>query len=123
MERVVGVGGVFFKARDPQALAAWYSQHLGVPVEAGQTYASFTTAAGDSEVWATFPADTKYFGSGPAPFMINYRVRNLAAILAQLRAAGAQVDDRVEEYEYGRFGWATDPEGNRFELWEPPAAT
>src|SRR5580704_8997876 len=98
MEQVFGIGGVFFKARDPKALAAWYREHLGVPVE---------------------PADTSYFGSGPAPFMVNYRVRNLDAMLAQLRAAGAQVDDRVEDYEFGRFGWATDPEGNRFELWEP----
>src|SRR5207247_9451968 len=65
-----------------------------------------------------FPACTSYFGSAPAPFMVNYRVRNLDALLAQLRAAGAQVDDRVEDYDYGRFGWATDPEGNRFELWE-----
>jgi predicted enzyme related to lactoylglutathione lyase len=59
---------------------------------------------------------------GPAPFMVNYRVRDLDAMLAQLRAAGAQVDDRVEDYDYGRFGWATDPEGNRFELWEPRSA-
>jgi predicted enzyme related to lactoylglutathione lyase len=95
-------------------------QHLGVPVEPGQTYAAFTAAAaGEPAVWSAFPADTSYFGSGPAPFMINYRVRNLDAMLVQLRAAGAQVEDRVEEYDYGRFGWATDPEGNRFELWEP----
>jgi predicted enzyme related to lactoylglutathione lyase len=120
MERVLGIGGVFFKARDPQALAAWYREHLGVPVEAGQTHAPFTAAAaGEMAVWSAFPADTGYFGPGPAPFMVNYRVRDLGAMLAQLRAAGAQVEDRVEEYNYGRFGWATDPEGNRFELWEP----
>jgi predicted enzyme related to lactoylglutathione lyase len=119
MENVLGIGGVFFKARGPQALAAWYREHLGVRVEAGQTYAAFTAALGDQTVWSTFPADTKYFGSGPAPFMINYRVRNLDNMLAQLRAAGAQVEDRVEEHDYGRFGWAIDPEGNRFELWEP----
>ena len=64
-------------------------------------------------------ADTEYFAPSTAPFMINYRVRDLDAMLAQLRASGAQVDDRVEDYDYGRFGWATDPEGNRFELWEP----
>lgn len=121
MEKVLGLGGVFFKARDPKALAAWYREHLGVPVEAGQTYGSFpSTAAGEVAVWSTFPLDTKYFGSGPQPFMVNYRVRNLDAMLAQLRAAGVQVDDKVEDYEgLGRFGWATDPEGNRFELWEP----
>jgi predicted enzyme related to lactoylglutathione lyase len=120
MERVLGIGGVFFKARDPQALAAWYRDHLGVPAEVGQTYGAFqSSGAGEQTVWSAFASDTNYFGSGPAPFMFNYRVRDLAAMLAQLRAAGAQVEDRIEEYDYGRFGWATDPEGNRFELWEP----
>jgi predicted enzyme related to lactoylglutathione lyase len=124
MEKVLGIGGVFFKARDPKALAAWYRQHLGVPVEPDQTYGPFTSAtAGEQAVWSAFAADTEYFGSGPQPFMVNYRVRNLDAMLAQLRAAGAQVDDQVEDYgEIGRFGWATDPEGNRFELWEPKAS-
>jgi predicted enzyme related to lactoylglutathione lyase len=121
MEQVLGIGGVFFKTRDPKALAAWYREHLGVPVEAQQTYGSFaSTTAGEQTVWSTFPMDTKYFGSGPSPFMINYRVRNLDAMLAQLRAAGVQVDDQAQDYgDLGRFGWATDPEGNRFELWEP----
>ncbi len=120
MERVVGIGGLFFKARDPKALAAWYCAHLGVPVEPDQTYCALTSsAAGEQTVWSTFPTDTKYFGAGPAAFMVNYRVKNLDAMLAQLRAAGAQVEERVEDYDYGRFGWATDPEGNRFELWEP----
>jgi predicted enzyme related to lactoylglutathione lyase len=120
MERVLGIGGVFLKASDPKALAAWYREHLGVPVAPGQTYGLLTSAgAGEQTVWSSFPADTPYFGPGPATFMINYRVQNLDAMLAQLRAAGAQVEDRVEEYEYGRFGWASDPEGNRFELWQP----
>jgi predicted enzyme related to lactoylglutathione lyase len=123
MERVLGMGGIFFKARNPQALAAWYRDNLGIPIEAGQTYTTLTSSGpGEVTVWSTFPADTSYFGAGPAPFMLNYRVRNLDAMLAQLRAAGAQVEDRIEEYEYGRFGWATDPEGNRFELWEPRPA-
>jgi predicted enzyme related to lactoylglutathione lyase len=122
MERILGIGGVFFKARDPQALAAWYREHLGVPVEAGQTYGMLTSAAqGEPTVWSAFPADTAYFGAGPSPFMLNYRVKSLDAMLAQLRAAGARVDDKVEDYDYGRFGWAYDPEGNRFELWEPRA--
>jgi len=120
MERVVGIGGVFFKARDPKALAQWYRQHLGVPVEPDQVHGAFTsTAPGEMTVWSAFPTDTKYFGSGASPYMINYRVPNLDAMLKQLRAAGAQVEDRIEEYDYGRFGWAFDPEGNRFELWEP----
>lgn len=120
MEQVTGIGGVFFKARDPKALAAWYRDHLGVPIESGQTYGAISSAAaGEQTVWSTFPADTTYFGPGPAAFMVNYRVRNLDAMLAQLRAAGVPVDDKVEDFDYGRFGWATDPEGNRFELWEP----
>ena len=120
MERVVGIGGVFFKARDPKTLAAWYREHLGLPIEAGQTYGPFESQrSGEVTVWSTFPDDTSYFGGGAASCMINYRVGDLGAMLAQLRAAGAVVEERVEEYENGRFGWATDPEGNRFELWEP----
>jgi len=119
MEKVLGIGGIFFKARDPKALAEWYRQHLGISVEPGQTHGMVRASDGDITVWSTFPTDTKYFGTGPVLFMVNYRVKNLEAMLAQLRAAGAQVDERVEEYDYGRFGWATDPEGNRFELWEP----
>jgi predicted enzyme related to lactoylglutathione lyase len=120
MEQVLGIGGVFFKARDPAALAEWYRRHLGVPVEPGQTHGRiFSGAAGETTVWSTFPADSDYFGPGPAAFMVNYRVRDLDAMLAQLRAAGARVEERIGEEPYGRFGWATDPEGNRFELWEP----
>ncbi len=120
MEQVLGIGGVFFKARDPKALAAWYREHLGVPVEPGQCYGTLSSAAaGEPTVWSAFAADTTYFGPGPSSCMLNYRVKNLDAMLAQLRAAGAQVDDKVEDYGYGRFGWAADPEGNRFELWEP----
>jgi predicted enzyme related to lactoylglutathione lyase len=122
MERVLGIGGIFFKARDPIALAAWYESHLGIPIDAGQTYGSFKASAGDETVWSTFPADTRYFDPSTAPFMVNYRVRDLDAILAQLRAAGVEVDDRIEEAEYGRFGWVVDPEGNRIELWEPPSS-
>jgi predicted enzyme related to lactoylglutathione lyase len=120
MERITGIGGIFFKARDPHALAAWYREQLGIPVEEDQTYGMLASAAaGEHTVWSAFPEATEYFGSGGAPFMVNYRVRDLDAMLSQLRAAGVQVDERVEDYDYGRFGWASDPEGNRFELWEP----
>ncbi len=123
MEKVLGIGGVFFKAQDPKALAAWYREHLGVPIEQGQTYGTFaSTAADEQTVWSTFPTDTKYFGTGPQSLMVNYRVRDLDAMLKQLRAAGAQVDDKVEDYGYGKFCWASDPEGNRFELWEATPA-
>jgi predicted enzyme related to lactoylglutathione lyase len=120
MERVRGVGGVFFKARDPKALAEWYREHLGIPVPEGQTYAAFESqGAGEPTVWSAFPRETDYFGAGDTALMVNYRVDDLDAMLAQLREAGAEVDDRVEEHDYGRFGWAADAEGNRFELWEP----
>jgi predicted enzyme related to lactoylglutathione lyase len=119
-ERVTGIGGVFFRSRDPAALAAWYREHLGVPVEEGQTYGMFTSAgSGESTVWSAFPEDTDYFGPGSRAWMVNYRVRDLDAMLAQLRAAGVEVLDRTETYDFGKFGWALDPEGNRFELWEP----
>lgn len=120
MERVLGVGGVFFKARDPKALAAWYRDQLGIPVAEGQTYAAFESGgAGEQTVWSAFPQQTEYFGAGTARLMMNYRVEDLDAMLEQLKSAGVEVVDRVEEYDYGRFGWAVDPEGNRFELWEP----
>jgi predicted enzyme related to lactoylglutathione lyase len=116
-EAVEGIGGVFFRARDPDALRAWYAQHLGIEMEDYGT--TFTAKGGDQTVWAPFPADTDYFGD-EQELMVNFRVRDLDAMLGQLRAAGVDVDGRVEEHEYGRFGWATDPEGNRFELWQPP---
>ena len=120
MERVFGVGGVFFKAQEPEKLAAWYREHLGIPIEAGQTFATLVSnAAGEATVWSAFPENTDYFGTAEARCMINYRVRNLDAMLSQLRTAGVSVDDRIDDSEYGRFGWATDPEGNRFELWQP----
>jgi uncharacterized glyoxalase superfamily protein PhnB len=73
-----------------------------------------------STVWSVFPIDTKYFAPSEAPFMVNFRVDDLDAMLAQLRASGAAVADRIEDSEYGRFGWVTDPEGNKIELWQPP---
>ena len=115
MEHVLGIGGVFFRASDPEGLRAWYAANLGVEE-------MLVAESGDRTVWSAFEADTEYFGRDDQQAMFNYRVRDLDAMLAQLRAAGASVDEKVEEYEYGRFGWATDPEGNRFELWEPRGA-
>ncbi len=120
MEAITGIGGVFLRAQDPAALAAWYAANLGVELEEdGATYSTLKAAAGDVTVWATFAADTDYFGRREQQAMVNYRVRDLDAMLVQLRAAGADVDERVEELPFGRFGWAADPEGNRFELWQP----
>jgi predicted enzyme related to lactoylglutathione lyase len=126
MKRVTGIGGVFFKAADPKALAAWYQRHLGVPVQTwGGAAFRWQTEDNPSGVgttaWNAFPADTGYFGSADNRFMINYRVADLHALLAALREEGCAVDEKVDESEYGKFGWVTDPEGNRVELWEPPA--
>ena len=118
MQRATGIGGVFFKAKDPKALGAWYATHLGVPIEPWGG-AAFTGAG--TTIWNPFAADTTYFGPGPSSFMVNFRVHDLHALLAALRDEGCAVDDKVEESEYGKFGWVTDPEGNRVELWEPPA--
>jgi predicted enzyme related to lactoylglutathione lyase len=120
MERVTGIGGIFFKAKDPDKLKAWYRDHLGVPIEEhGSVMFQAKDDPGPGTVWATFAQDTKYFEPTAASFMINYRVKDLRAMLAQLKAAGATVEDKVQDEGYGKFGWATDPEGNRFELWEP----
>jgi predicted enzyme related to lactoylglutathione lyase len=116
MERVTGVGGVFFRARDPKALVDWYAEHLGVPVSEG--YVVFPESR-DTH-WVPFSEDTDYWPAAKQG-MVDFTVRDLDAMLAQLRAAGVRVDEKIEELEFGRFGWATDPEGNRFELWEPAA--
>jgi predicted enzyme related to lactoylglutathione lyase len=116
-ERVAGIGGVFFRARDPDALRAWYAEHLGIDMEDFGTV--FVAKEGDQTVWAPFAADTQYFGESGQQLMVNFRVDDLDAMLAQLRHAGAKVDEDVHEMEFGRFGWATDLEGNRIELWEP----
>jgi predicted enzyme related to lactoylglutathione lyase len=124
MERVLGVGGIFFKAKDPVQLKAWYRDNLGLPTdEHGETMFSAQGDPGALLVWSPFPADTTYFAPSTAPFMINFRVKDLHAMLAQLRSAGAAVDDKVQEESYGKFGWVMDPEGNRIELWEPPVAS
>ena len=119
MERVTGIGGVFLRARDPNALARWYTEHLGIDAFSEETDATWWQDAGPT-VWAPFPEDTDYFGRREQGWMINFRVTDLDGILAQLRDAGVPVDGDVQVLDgIGRFGWATDPEGNRFELWEP----
>ena len=114
-ERVTGIGGVFFRARDPEALAAWYREHLGIPVS-GDGYVVFPESR-DTH-WVPFEQETDYWPRAKE-LMVNFTVRDLDALLRQLRAAGVPVDDRVEEMEFGRFGWCVDPEGNRVELWQP----
>jgi catechol 2,3-dioxygenase-like lactoylglutathione lyase family enzyme len=122
MKRVIGIGGIFFKAKDPKALYEWYRTHLGIDSAPG-TGAMWSSADHPEipvfNVWAIFPQDTQYFGAGERGFMINFRVENLHELVKALREEGVQVDDKVEETDYGNFAWITDPEGNRVELWEP----
>jgi predicted enzyme related to lactoylglutathione lyase len=117
MERVTGIGGVFLRARDADALRAWYAANLGIAIEEWGG-SPFVAESGDTTIWSIFAGDTGYWPQ-EQQVMVNYRVRDLDAMLAQLRAAGAEVDEKVEEMEFGRFGWAVDPEGNRIELWQP----
>ncbi len=127
MKRVTGIGGIFFKVDDMPQLAAWYREHLNIDM-IGDSYTSFEWRDKDqpervgTTALSFFPQDTAYFGPGAASFMVNYRVDDLDALLAQLKAEGVEVDDRVDEYDFGRFGWIVDPEGRRIELWEPSSA-
>ena len=118
--RVTGIGGVFFKARDPEALCAWYRKHLEIDV---QDWGGATLPWNDKDgmtVWTIFPATTQYFAPSTSPFMVNYRVADLEAVLKALRDEGCNVDEKTETSDFGKFGWVMDPEGNRIELWEPP---
>jgi predicted enzyme related to lactoylglutathione lyase len=124
MEQVLGVGGVFLQCEDREAVARWYRDHLGLPVDEAWWGAALPLTTdrdpgGSCVVWGTF-ADNAYFGGGTQRFMLNFRVADLDAMLTQLRDGGCDVLDKVEDNEFGRFGWVTDPEGNRVELWQPP---
>jgi predicted enzyme related to lactoylglutathione lyase len=123
MERATGIGGIFFKSKDPAALQRWYQEKLGLHLEDfGGVIFRWGGAGSESgaTVWAAFEADSQYFG-GNQPYMINYRVRDVEAMLAQLRSAGVEVEEKVEASPEGKFAHARDCDGNRFELWEPPA--
>jgi catechol 2,3-dioxygenase-like lactoylglutathione lyase family enzyme len=123
---VLGLGGVFIRARDPAALAAWYREHLGFDVRdfGGAFGAIFNFAEREPgyQLWTAFPAETAYFGDAAQPQMLNFRVADLDGLLEQLRAGGVTVDEEVNRSEYGAFGWCVDGEGNRVELWQPPEA-
>ena len=124
MAKVIGLGGVFFKSRDPQALGEWYQKWLGVPVESawgGATFKPDQMPPGGYSVWSPFPADTQYFAPAEQPFMMNLVVDDLDGALTQVTEGGAEIVGEIEESEFGRFGWFLDPEGNKVELWQPPA--
>jgi predicted enzyme related to lactoylglutathione lyase len=115
MERVLGIGGYFLRTADPEALGAWYRDCLGLDAD---EHGLWSQEAGPT-VFAPFPADTDYFGSPTQQVMLDFRVRDLDAMLAQLRAKGADVAEETQDMEgIGRFGWVTDPAGNRIELWQ-----
>lgn len=126
-ERVTGIGGVFFKARDPKALSVWYREKLGIAVRDGGEWSTFEWREREDPgrvgvtVWSLFRSDSKYFAPSEAMFMVNYRVRDLDRMLAQLRGLGVPVESKVADEFNGRFAWVVDPEGNKIELWEPKA--
>ena len=121
--RVLGIGGVFIKSPNPDALRAWYQRHLGLDLQpwGGMAFqVDPVRDKGAQTVWSVFDAASTYFAPSTAPFMINYRVADLDTLLATLRAEGCAVDARSDASEFGKFGWVMDPDGNRIELWEPP---
>lgn len=126
MKRVTGIGGIFFKSKDPKALGLWYRTHLGIDVEAWggaafQWKGPDNAEGGGTTVWSPVASDSGQFAPSASSFMINYRVEDLQALLSALRAEGVQVEDKVDASEFGSFGWVIDPDGNKVELWQPPA--
>jgi predicted enzyme related to lactoylglutathione lyase len=125
VKRVTGIGGIFFKAKDPVALRAWYMKHLGIDVQDwGGAAFRWSDEAGNptsgTTIWSVGGADGDQFAPGKSSFMINYRVADLHGLLAVLRGEGCDVLEKTEDSEYGKFGWVIDPEGNKVELWQPP---
>ena len=126
MKRVTGIGGIFFKAKDAATLRAWYKRHLGIDVqEWGGAAFTWTDAEGKpiggTTAWSIGSAEGDQFAPSKAAFMINYRVDDVHALVKALKAEGCNVLDKIDESEYGKFAWVMDPEGNKVELWQPPA--
>jgi len=125
MKRVTGIGGIFFKAHNPENMYQWYEKHLGIRRDASKGAGFQWRESENSEqegftAWAIFPENTKYFDPSRSNCMINYRVDDLDALLEALKQEGVEIDPKRENADYGRFAWIIDPEGNRIELWEPP---
>lgn len=125
MNRVKGIGGIFFRASDHESTREWYKKHLGIPVtEDGCAVFKWRDPDNPEKeqatIWSTFPEDTEYFAHKDQRFMVNYIVESLDEVLGQLRSEGVKVDEKIVESEFGKFGWLYDPDGNKIELWEPP---
>ncbi|MDQ1087716.1 VOC family protein [Siphonobacter sp. SORGH_AS_1065] len=119
MKRVTGIGGIFFKTKDPQAMRDWYKQHLGFNTnEYGATFEWKDNQTGDI-TWSPFPEATAYFNPSPKEFMLNFRVANLEELIVVLKEEGVKFVGNMEVHEYGKFAWILDPENNKIELWEP----
>lgn len=124
MARVIGVGGVFFKSEDPDKLYQWYAEHLGINKtdDPGVSFMTGDLPADGFVVWSAFQADTKYFDPAKKQYMFNLIVDDLDGALQQVQAGGAELVGDVEAYDFGRFGWFMDPDGNKVELWEPKSS-
>ena len=120
-KRVTGLGGFFFKTKDPDNIKNWYKTHLGIPTDQyGWTFWWKDKEGNDcSTQWSPMNEDTSYFNPSGKEFMMNFRVENLNELLKELEKEGVTIVGKVEEYDYGKFGWILDPEGNKIELWEP----
>jgi len=120
-KRVTGIGGLFFKTNNPSKIKKWYKKHLGLPVdEYGCTFWWKNNIGKDcSTQWSPFKENTSYFDPSKKQFMINFRVENLIELIKTLKEENVRVIGEIKEYEYGKFGWILDPEGNKIELWEP----
>lgn len=120
-KRVTGIGGLFFKSKDPQASKDWYKKHLGFNTDDyGCTFWWKDKESNDcSTQWSPFKNDTKYFQPSDKPFMFNYRVEDLEGLLKVLKSEGVTIVGDMETYDYGKFAWIMDNENNKIELWEP----
>ena len=119
--RVIGIGGLFFKTKSPNETKDWYKKHLGFNTDDwGCTFWwKDKNGTNASTQWSPFKSDTEYFSPSKKEYMFNYRVANLTALLEKLKDEGVTIIGNIEEYEYGKFGWILDPDGNKIELWEP----
>jgi glyoxylase I family protein len=118
--RITGIGGIFFRSKHPESLSAWYEKHFGIN-SMGSGYI-WDQEAGPT-VFSPFAENTDYFGNNRQQFMLNFRVRDLEGLLAELKTENVMIDEKRTDEGYGKFAWVFDPEGNRIELWEPVETT